>query len=66
MRQTLIFYARVESGHASRQKTRGMCDFCLLAGPNSGRAILKVDKKLGECLIFVYQTLQIRGVRNRK
>ena len=66
MKQTLIFCARVESGHASRQKTGGMCDFCLLAGPNSGRAILKVDKKREKRLIFVYLTLQNRGARNRK
>ena len=66
MRQTLILCARVESGHASGQKMGEMCDFCLLAGPNSGRAEPKVGKKQDKCLIFVYRTLQIRGVRNRK
>ena len=66
MRQTLILCARVESGHASRQKTGGMCDFCLPDSSKSGCAASKVDKKLGECLIFVYQTLQIRGVRLRR
>ena len=34
-----------------------MCDFCLPAGPNSGRAVLKVDKNRDECVIFVYRTL---------
>ena len=43
MRQTLILYARVESGHASRQKTGEMPDFCLPAGSNSGRTALKVE-----------------------
>ena len=46
MRQTLIFFARVESGHASRQKTREMSLFCLPAGPNSGRAAPKVEQNL--------------------
>ena len=63
MRQTLILYARVESGHASRQKTGKMCDFCLPDGSNSGRAALKVDKKRGKCLFFVYRLVQIQGTR---
>ena len=63
MRQTLIFCARVESGHASRQKTGEMPDFCLPAGSNSGCAVLKVDKKRGKCLFFVYRMVQIQGAR---
>ena len=46
MRQTLILCARVESGHASRQKTGGMCDFCLPDSSNSGRAASKVKQNL--------------------
>ncbi|RGK46752.1 hypothetical protein DXD09_05085 [Ligilactobacillus ruminis] len=66
MRQTLILCARVESGHASRQKTGEMCLFCLPAGPNSGCAAPKVDKKRGKCLFFVYRLVQIQGARPRK
>ena len=46
MRQTLILYARVESGHASRQKTGWMCDFCLPVGSNSGCAASKVEQNI--------------------
>ena len=46
MRQTLILYARVESGHASRQKTGKICDFCLPDSSEMGRAS-KVDKNEG-------------------
>ena len=46
MRQTLILCARVESGHASRQKTGEMSLFCLQAGPNSGCAASKVEQNL--------------------
>ena len=66
MRQTLILCARVESGHASRQKKGEMCDFCLPAGSNSGRAVPKVDKKRGKCLFFVYRLVQIQGAWLRK
>ncbi len=66
MMQTLILCARVESGHASRQKTGEMCLFCLPAGPNSGCAAPKVDKKRGKCLFFVYRLVQIQGARPRK
>ena len=66
MRQTLILCARVESGHASRQKTGEMSLFCLPPTPNSGRAEPKVDKKRDKCVIFVYRTLQIRSAQSRK
>ena len=66
MRQTLIFCARVESGHASRQKTGEMCDFCLPDSSEMGRAASKVDKKRGKCVIFVYRLVQIQGARLRK
>ena len=46
MRQTLIFFARVESGHASRQKTGGMCDFCLPDSSKMGRAASKVEQNI--------------------
>ena len=46
MRQTLILCARVESGHASRQKTGEMCDFCLPVGSNSGCAASKVEQNI--------------------
>ena len=52
MRQTLILCARVESGHASRQKTGEMCLFCLPLTPNSARAALRVEQnhpKLRKC-----------------
>ena len=32
--------------------------------PKSARAVSKVDKNWGECLIFVYLTLQIRLARS--
>ena len=53
-------------GTESRQKTVGMADFCLPAGPNSGREALKVDKKRKNCFFFVYLTLQNRPARPRK
>mgnify|MGYP006976879862 CR=1 FL=1 len=43
-----------------------MPHFCLLSSPKLGRAVSKVDKNRGECLIFVYLTLQIRLVRPPK
>ena len=52
MRQTLILCVRVESGHASRQKTGGMCDFCLPDSSEMGRAASKVEQnhpKLKKC-----------------
>ena len=66
MRKTLIFCARVESGHASRQKKGEMCDFCLTDSPEMERAASKVDKKRGKCVIFVYRLVQIQGARPRK
>ena len=66
IRQTLILYARVESGHASRQKRGEVCDFCLPDSPEMGRAASKVDKKRGKCLFFVYRLVQIQGARLRK
>ena len=42
-------------GLESRQKPEEMPDFCLPGSPKLGRAVLKVDKNRGECLIFVYR-----------
>ena len=42
----MIFCARVESGHASRQKTGGMCDFCLPDSSEMGRAAPKVEQNI--------------------
>ncbi|MGO5155673.1 hypothetical protein ACTQ2W_04695, partial [Ligilactobacillus ruminis] len=53
-------------GLESRQKTEEMSHFCLLDSPNPVRAVSKADKKRRKCLIFVYQTLQIRSARSRK
>ena len=49
-----------------RSEQRGKSDFWLPDSSKTGRAEPKVDKKRGECLIFVYRTLQIRGARPRK
>lgn len=49
-----------------RSEQRGKSDFRLPDSSKTGRAEPKVDKKRGECLIFVYRTLQIRGGRSRK
>ena len=49
-----------------RSEQRGKSDFWLPDSSKTGRAVLKVDKNWEKCAIFVYRTLQIRGVRNRK
>ena len=49
-----------------RSEQREKSDFWLPDSSKTGRAEPKVDKKRGECLIFVYRTLQIRSARNRK
>ncbi len=53
-------------GLESRQKPGKMCDFCLPAGSNLGRAASEVDKNRRKCLIFVYRLVQIKGTRPRK
>ena len=49
-----------------RSEQRGKSDFWLPDSSKTGRAVLKVDKNWEKCAIFVYRTLQIRGVRSRK
>ena len=67
MRQTLIFFARVESGHASRQKTGKMCDFCLPDSSEMGRAASKVDKNEGNVsfLSTGWSKFRARGSESR-
>ena len=49
-----------------RCEQRGKSGFWLPDSSKTGRAAPKVGKKRGECLIFVYRTLQIRPARPRK
>ena len=49
-----------------RCEQRGKSGFWLPDSSKTGRAEPKVDKKRGECLIFVYHRLQIRPARLRK
>lgn len=49
-----------------RSEQREKSDFWLPDLSKTGRAVLKVDKNWEKCAIFVYRTLQIRGVRSRK
>ena len=49
-----------------RSEQREKSDFWLPDSSKTGRAVLKVDKKRGECLIFVYWLVQIQGARHRK
>ena len=68
--ECLIFVYRLveirSRGLESRQKPVEMCEFCLPAGRNSGRAASKVGKNRGECLIFVYRLVQNRSAQPRK
>ena len=49
-----------------RSEQRGKSDFWLPDSSKTGRAEPKVDKKRGECLIFVYRLIEIQGARPRK
>lgn len=49
-----------------RSEQRGKSDFWLPDSSKTGRAVSKVDKKRGECLIFGYRLVQIKGARPRK
>ena len=53
-------------GPESRQKPREMCDFCLPDTPKMGCAVLKVDKKRGKGVIFVYLLVEIQLAWSQK